>query len=200
MFKPDADTLFSFGGAQPFVPLYAVILGKGGHIFMNIVNISSLWFVSAFKILRHSRLLLNKAHKNVEHGNRCARSIAACLCRRPRRSATIFWLGIKSGRWAAEECSDSCLGRCSHHHLHHPPFQCRLHIPSFCGWCSISGSLWAHLLWSSVSYARQIPRAKVESWKMEPAIPDCWHILERLGGRGAVFAIRISCYRINIEL
>jgi hypothetical protein len=44
--KPDADTLFSFGGAQPFVPLYAVILGDGGHIIMNLVCILALWFVS----------------------------------------------------------------------------------------------------------------------------------------------------------
>lgn len=44
--KPDADTLFSFGGTQPFVPLYAVILGDGGHIFMNLVCILALWFVS----------------------------------------------------------------------------------------------------------------------------------------------------------
>jgi hypothetical protein len=44
--KPDADTLFSFGGTQPFVPLYAVILGDGGHIIMNLVCILALWFVS----------------------------------------------------------------------------------------------------------------------------------------------------------
>lgn len=44
--QPDADTLFSFGGAQPFVPLYAAILGEGGHIFMNIVCTVALWFVS----------------------------------------------------------------------------------------------------------------------------------------------------------
>lgn len=46
--KPDADTLFSFGGAQPFVPLYAVILGEGGHIIMNLVCILALWLVSSF--------------------------------------------------------------------------------------------------------------------------------------------------------
>jgi hypothetical protein len=27
-----------FGSPQPFVPLYAVVLGKGGHIFMNITE------------------------------------------------------------------------------------------------------------------------------------------------------------------
>ncbi|EOO03280.1 putative amino acid protein [Phaeoacremonium minimum UCRPA7] len=46
---PDADTLFSFGGAQPFVPLYAVILGDGGHIFMNVICVVALWFVRISK-------------------------------------------------------------------------------------------------------------------------------------------------------
>lgn len=36
----------SFGSPQPFVPLYAVVLGKGGHIFMNIVCVFALWLVS----------------------------------------------------------------------------------------------------------------------------------------------------------
>lgn len=47
-YQPDVDTLFSFGGAQPFVPLYAVVLGKGGHIFMNVVSIVTLWLVGPF--------------------------------------------------------------------------------------------------------------------------------------------------------
>lgn len=34
-----------FGSPQPFVPLYAVVLGKGGHIFMNIICIVALWLV-----------------------------------------------------------------------------------------------------------------------------------------------------------
>lgn len=47
MFQPTADKLFEFGSPQPFVPLYAVVLGKGGHIVMNIVSISALWMVSS---------------------------------------------------------------------------------------------------------------------------------------------------------
>jgi hypothetical protein len=35
-----------FGSVQPFVPLYAVVLGKGGHIFMNFICIFALWLVS----------------------------------------------------------------------------------------------------------------------------------------------------------
>lgn len=116
---------------------------------MNIVNISCLWFVSAFRVSRNRSLPLDMAHKIIEYGNRRARSIATCLCRRPGRSPSILWMGSTSGEWAAEECSNNCVGRRSHHHLHHPPFKRRLHVPGFCSWCPISGSLWVDLLWSS---------------------------------------------------
>ncbi|KAH8594051.1 putative amino acid permease [Bisporella sp. PMI_857] len=54
---PDADTLFSFGSPQPFVPLYAVVLGKGGHIFMNIICITALWLNTAIAVVAASRLI-----------------------------------------------------------------------------------------------------------------------------------------------
>lgn len=56
--QPDADTLFSYGAPQPFVPLYAAVLGQGGHIFMNIVCIIALWFVSIFLLNTSSKRLL----------------------------------------------------------------------------------------------------------------------------------------------
>ncbi|KUL81485.1 hypothetical protein ZTR_09396 [Talaromyces verruculosus] len=62
---PDADTLFSFGGTQPFVPLYAVILGDGGHIVMNLVCILALWFNTAIAILAASRLVFAVARDGV---------------------------------------------------------------------------------------------------------------------------------------
>lgn len=43
---PDADTLFSYVAPQPFVPLYAVVLGRGGHIVMNVVAIVALVLVT----------------------------------------------------------------------------------------------------------------------------------------------------------
>lgn len=42
-----------FGSPQPFVPLYAVVLGQGGHIFMNIICIVALWLV---RHLTHSSM------------------------------------------------------------------------------------------------------------------------------------------------
>lgn len=47
---PDLDTLYAFGGPQPFVALYAQTLGQGGHIIMNIVCIVGLMLV---RILTH---------------------------------------------------------------------------------------------------------------------------------------------------
>lgn len=44
--QPDAETLFSYGGPQPFVSVYAAILGEGGHIVMNVICVLALWFVS----------------------------------------------------------------------------------------------------------------------------------------------------------
>lgn len=48
--QPDAETLFSFGGPQPFVSVYAAILGEGGHIVMNVVCVLALWFVSLVQV------------------------------------------------------------------------------------------------------------------------------------------------------
>ncbi|KZF25178.1 putative amino acid permease [Xylona heveae TC161] len=62
---PDADTLFSFDAPQPFVPLYAVVLGKGGHIFMNVVCIVALWLNTAIAIVASSRLVFAVARDGV---------------------------------------------------------------------------------------------------------------------------------------
>ncbi|QLI71075.1 Thiamine transporter thi9 [Metarhizium brunneum] len=62
---PSSDVFFSFGGAQPFVPLYAAILGDGGHILMNIVCIVALWFNTAIAVLAASRLVFAVARDGV---------------------------------------------------------------------------------------------------------------------------------------
>ncbi|KAF7594024.1 hypothetical protein BBP40_010302 [Aspergillus hancockii] len=62
---PDPDTLFSFGSPQPFVPLYAVVLGKGGHIFMNVICVVALWLNTAIAIVAASRLVFAVARDGV---------------------------------------------------------------------------------------------------------------------------------------
>ncbi|TGO29481.1 hypothetical protein BPAE_0014g00320 [Botrytis paeoniae] len=62
---PDPDTLFSYGSPQPFVPLYAVVLGQGGHVFMNIIAVVALWFNTAIAIVAASRLVFAVARDGV---------------------------------------------------------------------------------------------------------------------------------------
>ncbi|KAK8912806.1 Thiamine transporter thi9 [Metarhizium anisopliae] len=62
---PSSDVFFSFGGAQPFVPLYAAILGDGGHILMNVICIVALWFNTAIAVLAASRLVFAVARDGV---------------------------------------------------------------------------------------------------------------------------------------
>lgn len=62
---PDPDTLMNFGSPQPFVPLYAVVLGKGGHIVMNVVCIIALWLNTAIAIVAASRLVFAVARDGV---------------------------------------------------------------------------------------------------------------------------------------
>ncbi|KAK2763135.1 hypothetical protein FQN54_009771 [Arachnomyces sp. PD_36] len=62
---PEPDTLFSFGSPQPFVSLYAVVLGRHGHIFMNIVNVVALWLNTAIAIVAASRLVFAVARDGV---------------------------------------------------------------------------------------------------------------------------------------
>lgn len=53
--SPDLNTLYGFGAPQPFVGLYALTLGQGGHIFMNVICILGLIFVCpSTSVLKYS--------------------------------------------------------------------------------------------------------------------------------------------------
>jgi amino acid transporter len=43
---PSLETLYSFDAPQPFVGLYALTLGQGGHVFMNVICILGLILAS----------------------------------------------------------------------------------------------------------------------------------------------------------
>ncbi|KAJ5223396.1 Thiamine transporter thi9 [Penicillium chermesinum] len=62
---PTADKLMEFGSVQPFVPLYAVVLGRGGHVFMNVICIVALWLNTAIAIIAASRLVFAVARDGV---------------------------------------------------------------------------------------------------------------------------------------
>lgn len=89
---PDADTLFSFGGPQPFVPLYAAILGDGGHIFMNIICIAALWFNTAIAVLAASRLVFAVARDGVLPWSGW---VSKVVDGQPRNAVLVVW-GVSS--------------------------------------------------------------------------------------------------------
>ncbi|KAJ9196683.1 hypothetical protein DTO164E3_6213 [Paecilomyces variotii] len=86
---PDADTLFSYGAPQPFVPLYAAVLGQGGHIFMNIVCIIALWFNTAIAIVASSRLVFAVARDGVLPFSGWVSRVSSAG--QPRNAVIVVW-------------------------------------------------------------------------------------------------------------
>ncbi|KAB8227187.1 amino acid permease [Aspergillus alliaceus] len=59
------DILFSYDAPQPFVPLYAAVLGRGGHIVMNVLAVLALRLNTAITITAASRLVFAVARDGV---------------------------------------------------------------------------------------------------------------------------------------
>ncbi|KAK9799990.1 putative Amino acid transporter-like protein [Seiridium cardinale] len=89
---PDADTFFSFGSPQPFVPLYAAILGDGGHIFMNVICVTALWFNTAIAVLAASRLVFAVARDGVLPWSGW---VSKVVDGQPRNAVLVVW-GVAS--------------------------------------------------------------------------------------------------------
>ncbi|KAF5723464.1 amino-acid permease [Fusarium mundagurra] len=89
---PDAETLFSYGGPQPFVSVYAAILGEGGHIVMNIVCILALWFNTAIAVTAASRLVFAVARDGVLPWSSWVSKVEAG---QPRNAVYVVW-GVAS--------------------------------------------------------------------------------------------------------
>ena len=62
---PDLDTLYAFTAPQPFVNIYALSLGRGGHVFMNIICILGLIFNTTVAGVASSRLIWAVARDGV---------------------------------------------------------------------------------------------------------------------------------------
>lgn len=54
-----------YGSPQPFVNLYAHVLGRGGHVFMNVICVFALWLNTAIAIIAASRLVFAVARDGV---------------------------------------------------------------------------------------------------------------------------------------
>lgn len=54
---PDLNLLYSYGAPQPFVEIYAHALGRGPHVFMNVICIIGLIFNTTIAGVASSRLI-----------------------------------------------------------------------------------------------------------------------------------------------
>lgn len=62
---PNLDQLFSFHAPQPFVEIYALSMGRGGHVFMNVICIIGLIFNTTIAGVASSRLIWAVARDGV---------------------------------------------------------------------------------------------------------------------------------------
>ncbi|KAF9872106.1 amino acid transporter [Colletotrichum karsti] len=86
---PGPETLFSFGGTQTFVPLYAAILGQRAHIVMNIICVVALWFNTAIAILAASRLIFAVARDGVLPYSAW---VSTVVNGQPRNAVIVVWI------------------------------------------------------------------------------------------------------------
>lgn len=157
--QPDADTFFQFGSSQPFVPLYAVVLGQGGHVFMNVICIVALWFVSQSSTSPFLRSPLNFL---AEYRHRRPRSLETGLCSRQRRCPSLLNLGRPSLQRTTKTCRHGCLGCLGYRDLHDPAFQHCFYKSGLGGRCAFSSSIRAHLSISARPYAKDVSQAEME--------------------------------------
>lgn len=62
---PSLDVLYSLDAPQPFVSIYAMSMGQGGHVFMNVVCIIGLIFNTTVAGVASSRLIWAVARDGV---------------------------------------------------------------------------------------------------------------------------------------
>ncbi|KAI7432389.1 amino acid transporter, partial [Hortaea werneckii] len=62
---PNLDVLYSLNAPQPFVEIYAMTMGRGGHVFMNIICILGLIFNTTIAGVASSRLIWAVARDGV---------------------------------------------------------------------------------------------------------------------------------------
>ncbi|RDW77973.1 amino acid transporter-like protein [Coleophoma crateriformis] len=87
---PTPDVLFSFSAPQPFVPLYAVVFGKGGHIVMNVIAVVALWFNTAIAIVAASRLVFAVARDGVLPFSSWVSKVSPSG--QPRNAVLVIWI------------------------------------------------------------------------------------------------------------
>ncbi|CAD0043400.1 unnamed protein product, partial [Aureobasidium pullulans] len=127
---PDADTFFQFGSEQPFVPLYAVVLGQGGHVFMNVVCVVALWFNTAIAVLAASRLVFAVARDGVLPYSGWVSQVSNG---QPKNAVIVVWVV------SAIHC---------------------VHQPGFSRRCPIRSGIWSDLSFQTHPYAKTFPKPR----------------------------------------
>lgn len=161
--QPDPGTLFSFGSPQPFVPLYAVVLGRGGHIFMNIICIIALWLVRPPSFFSPGFETLTK----IEHRRSNNSRLPPRLRRSPRRRPPLLILGLPRAQRPTPQRRDSRLGRRRHHLLHITRLQRGFHVAGLRRGGSQRRGVRAHLSIEIAVHAETLSQAGVEFGEME---------------------------------
>lgn len=75
---PDIETLFSIDAPQPFVLIYSMALGRGGAVFMTIIAVIPVIFVSNFRRKRRLADSFDTVYGDFDHGR-----ITHHICNRP---------------------------------------------------------------------------------------------------------------------
>lgn len=87
---PDAASIENFGGPQPFVSVYAAALGRGGHIFMNIISILGLLLNTSVASVAASRLVFAVARDGVLPWSNWIAKVGKDG--NPRNAQTVIWI------------------------------------------------------------------------------------------------------------
>ena len=193
---PNLDTLYSFGAPQPFVNLYAMTLGMGGHVFMNIICILGLVFVCC-----PISLPPQCTYKFIEYYRRRCSQLPSHLGSRQRRRAALLWLDQPS-LWqqrATQRC-DGHAHRRRYFTLHDPPFACGLHLSRISSRRPYNHRLRIDLFRPYLSHTARLPSRKMVSRPLVPSHVVRRHDLEPLLGRNPVLSHRVPSHGRYFQL
>lgn len=162
-----------------------MVLGKGGHIFMNIICVVALWLVRVLP----PETLTKSSTNDIEHGRGHNSRLTTGLRRSARWRAPLLNLGLARPLRPTTQRRDSRLAGGSNHQLHAPSLQCGLHVTRFRRGRAQRRSVRPDLSLAPPVHAQALPQGAVESGAPQQAVPGYWRALEWVGGCCAVLAL-----------
>ena len=140
-----------------------MVLGRGGHIFMNIICIIALWLVRPPSFFSPGFETLTK----IEHRRSNNSRLPPRLRRSPRRRPPLLNLGLPRAQRPATQRRDSRLDRRRHHHLHITRLQRGVHVPRLRGGRAQRGGVRVDLSIQTAVHAETLSQACVEFGQVE---------------------------------